>query len=137
MWRQICHVLYEFKSRFYLAYVACHIRKEGTRSTQFICRDQIGFLGTKVWASRLWLPAILFLDRIFFRHFFVTDEFHLVKDVNGSCSFFVYDWGSRKRYQNGTKIAQKWTKKWHSCVKVLRSLVQLLLKYLYHILDDR
>ncbi len=85
------YVLHEFNSRFYLAYVACHIRKEGTRSTQFICRDQIGFLGTKVWASRLWLPAILFLDRILFRHFFVTDEFHLVKEVNGSCSFFVYD----------------------------------------------
>ena len=83
------YVVCEFDDRFYVAYVACHVRQEGALSIEFICRDRISFLGTKLYSS--WQPVVSFLDRILFSHFFVTDEFHLVKTVRGSCTFFVYD----------------------------------------------
>ena len=85
------YVLFEDQERFFLSYVAAHIRKDGTKSIEFRVREMTSFINTKNKRSRLYRVFKL-LDFLFLRFFFVTDDFTRTEKVhNAKCTLFVYD----------------------------------------------
>jgi hypothetical protein len=82
-------VTVEFGGRFYLAYVAAYVIRDGTKTVEFICREKISFIQTKPKSgAAFWLFSLL--DRLLLNRVFVTDEFHKVVRVKGQCTFFTY-----------------------------------------------
>ena len=85
------YVLFEEREKFYLSYVAAHLREDGTRSVEFRIREMTSFINTKNKSSRLY-PVFNLLDFLFLRFFFVMDDFTRIKKFhNAKCALFVYD----------------------------------------------
>ena len=83
------YVIVELDDRFYMAYVAAHVKEDVTEATEFICRDRLSFVQTKPkTGSVFWLFSLL--DKVLLKRVFVTDEFHRVLRVDGDCTFFTY-----------------------------------------------
>ena len=85
------YVLFEDQERFYLSYVAAHIREDGTKAVEFRVREMTSFINTKNNGSRLY-PVFKLLDFLLLRFFLVMDDFtRIEKFHNAKCTLFVYD----------------------------------------------
>ena len=85
------YVLFEDRDKFYMSYVAAHIREDETKSVEFRVREMTSFINTKNRDSRLY-PIFKLLDFLFLRFFFVMDDFTRVERFhNAECTLFVYE----------------------------------------------
>jgi len=85
------YVIFEDNNKFYMSYVAAHLREDGTKSVEFRVREMTTFINTKAKGSRLF-PIFKLLDFIFLRFFFVTDDFTKIKRMlNAKCTLFIYN----------------------------------------------